>query len=155
RELTIDPVLSYTSYLGGSSVDVARGIATDAAGNVYVAGGTDSINLGATMGVFQGANAAGPGDAFVAKFSPAGALIYLTYIGGKQDDFSVSLAVDSAGNAYITGKTHSTDFPVTANAFQKSYGGSGGATCKVNWFGDAFVVKLNPSGSQLVYSTYL
>jgi uncharacterized protein (TIGR03437 family) len=153
-ELTIDPVLSYTSYLGGSSVDIARGIATDSQGNVYLAGGTDSMNLGATMGVFQ-TTATGPGDAFVAKFSPSGALVYLTYIGGKQDDFGISLAVDPAGNAYLTGKTSSTDFPVTSNAFQKSFQGTGGATCKVNWFGDAFVVKLNPSGSQLVYSTYL
>lgn len=158
RDLVIDPVLSYASYLGGKGNDSARGIAVDPAGNVYVAGTTTSSNLAVTATALQAGyggqtNNDFTGDAFVAKFSPSGALIYLTYLGGKADDYAFSVAADSSGNAYVTGMTNSTDFPVTANAYQKTFAGFGGNTCERG--GDAFVAKLNPTGSQLLYSTYL
>ncbi len=158
RDLVIDPVLSYVSYLGGHGNDMARAIATDATGNVYIAGASTSSNLPVTATALQPAyggqtNSDFSGDAFVAKFSPAGALMYLTYLGGNADDFATSIAVDSAGDAYVAGMTNSTNFPATAGAYQKAFGGYGGNTCERG--GDAFVAKLNPTGSQLVYATYL
>ena len=85
-------------------------------------------------------------DAFVTKLNAAGsALVYSTYLGGSGDDDGNGIAVDSSGNAYVTGYTDSTNFP-TANAFQAAFGGGSG---------DAFVTKLNAAGSALVYSTYL
>ena len=90
--------------------------------------------------------AGGGGDAFVTKLNPTGsALVYSTYLGGSSDDSGYGIAVDSAGNAYVTGWTDSTDFP-TMNPLQAAYGGGGD---------DAFVTKINPTGSALVYSTYL
>jgi uncharacterized protein (TIGR03437 family) len=154
RDLVIDPTLSYVSYLGGVSNEASFRMATDSTGNVYVVGGTASINLAATAGALASNFQGGPADGFIAKFSPAGALIYLSYIGGGGDDMAVAVAVDSAGNAYVAGMTSSSNFPVTAGAFQKTFGGKGGNFCR-GWFGDAFVLKLNPSGSQLLYSTYL
>ena len=90
------------------------------------------------------------GDAFVTKFNAAGsALVYSTYLGGGDSDHGESIAVDSAGNAYVTGSTLSTDFP-TVNAFQSTFGGGNSGES-----GDAFVTKFNAAGSALVYSTYL
>jgi uncharacterized protein (TIGR03437 family) len=157
RTLVIDPVLSYSTYLGGSGDDAARGIGRDAAGNVYIAGHTASMNL-PTVSAFQPnfggltATIALPGDGFVAKFSPAGTLLYLTYIGGSRDDIVNGIAVDSLGDAYITGSTTSLNFPVV-NAFQPQFGGA--STGVPFSTGDAFVAKLNPTGNKLLYSTYL
>jgi uncharacterized protein (TIGR03437 family) len=156
QELVIDPVLSYLTYLGGKGNDVARGIALDGAGNVYLAGASNSSDLPTVSALqpnFGGMTANFmEGDAFVAKFSPAGALIYLTYIGGTADEGATAIAVDAAGNAYITGLTTSQDFP-TVKPLQARFGGMGGnGTIRT---GDAFVAKLNPTGNQLIYSTYL
>ena len=158
RVLVIDPTLDYVSYLGSTGNEGARGIGVDAAGNVYIAGATNSNKLAVTVGAFQTAYGGESGldtsgDVFVAKFSAAGALLYLTYLGGKQDDGASSLAVDGQGNAYITGATNSPDFPVTAGALQSKFAGFGGNACGRG--GDGFVAKLNPSGSQLLYATYL
>ncbi len=156
RELTIDPALSYSTYLGGKANETARGLVLDGAGSIYLAGNTSSNNM-PTLSAVQ-PNYAGQsanfveGDAFVAKFSPQGALIYLTYLGGSSDDSALGLAVDGSGSAYITGFTNSTDFP-TMKAYQPRMGGMGGNTTVRT--GDAFVAKLNPAGNQLVYSTYL
>ena len=159
RVLTIDPTfaLGYSTYLGGSKNEGARGIGVDGSGNIYLAGNTTSSNLAVTAGALQatfGGQTASylGGDAFVAKFSPTGALIYLTYLGGSADDGASALAVDSAGNVYLTGQTTSTDFPVV-KPYQKTFGGFGGGS--IIRTGDAFVAKLNPSGNQLIYSTYL
>ena len=142
--LVIDPVLVYSTYLGGSGADVGRDIAVDSAGNAYVTGITGSPNF-PTANPLQSMGA-GFSDAFVAKFNAAGsALVYATYLGGNSNDRPDGIAVDSAGNAYLAGFTQSTNFP-TANAFQSTGGGD---------FGDAFVTKLNATGSALVYSTYL
>jgi RHS repeat-associated protein len=144
RPLVIDPVILWASYLGGSGADTATGVAMDAAGNVYVAGETTSANF-PTQRPIQGANAGG-GDAFVAKVSPDGrTLLYSTFLGGASRDAANAVAVDSAGNAYVTGFTGSNAFPVVAGGFQTVRRGG--------W--DVFVTKLNPAGNQLVYSTLL
>jgi len=160
RSLIIDPTLSYGSYFGGSNNDAARGMAVDSSGNVYITGFALSNNLPVTGGAFQTAYHGGTsgadfgGDAFAAKFTAAGALAYVTYIGGSMDDIGSAIAVDSSGNAYITGNTDSADFPTVAGSFQTKYGGDGGNPF-LGKAGDAFVVKLNAAGSALIYSTYL
>ena len=159
KALVIDPVLQYSTYLGGSQNEAARGIAADNSGNVYIVGYTTSRNLPVTSGALQttyggSSSAYHTGDAFVAKINPAGtALVYCTYIGGSGDDIGLGIAVDDTGNAYVTGYTNSPNFPVTKGAFQTSFKGSGGNAWEPG--GDAFVTKINPSGSGLVYSTYL
>jgi hypothetical protein len=143
RPLYIDPLI-YSTYLGGSGQDGGSAIAVDSAGNAYVTGYTASTNF-PTMNPLQPANAGGF-DAFVTKLNPSGsALVYSTYLGGSGGDSGSGIAVDSAGNVYVTGGTGSTDFPVTPGAFQTTYGGNG----------DAFVSKISATGSALVYSTYL
>ena len=138
--------LVYSTYLGGGAGngnDIAQGIAVDSAGNAYVTGWTGSGNF-PTKNPFQG-HGAGSYDAFVTKLSPTGnALVYSTYLGGGGRDIAYGIVVDSAGNAYVTGQTYSTNFP-TKNPFQGVFGG----------YVDAFVTKLSPDGSALVYSTYL
>src|SRR5262249_51469751 len=134
--------LSYFPYLGGSAADGGSAITTDSAGNAYVAGFTNSSNF-PTLGASQAAVAGGQQDAFVSKLSPSGKLIYSTYLGGAAQDSATAIAVDSAGNAYVTGFTSSSNFPVK-NALQQGLKG------EVN----GFVAKLDPAGA-LVYSTYL
>jgi len=159
-DLVIDPTLSYATYLGGNDNESSRGVAVDASGNIYVTGFTFSMNLATNGGSYQTSYHGGTyqadtgGDAFVAKYSPAGALLYITYLGGKGDDVGSAIAVDSAGNAYVTGYTSSTDFPTVKGSYQTTYGGQG-AGRNLPAFGDAFVAKLNPTGTALVYSTYL
>ena len=147
--------LAYSSYLGGSDLDSGRGIAVDSAGAAYVTGETSSTDFPTTAGAFDtsfngGGDLLGD-DAFVTKLNPAGSgLAYSSYLGGSQDDPGVGIAVDSAGAAYVTGRTTSTDFPTTAGAFDTSFNGTGPFGD-----GDAFVIKLNPAGSGLAYSSYL
>jgi hypothetical protein len=143
--------LVYSTYLGGSDVTAADGIAVDGSGNAYISGFTGA-GFPTTAGALQ-TNYAGNGDAFVTKLNAAGSgLIYSTYLGGTGTDGDGSnpwvrgIAVDSSGNAHITGSTNSTDFPTTAGVFQRTYGGG-------QW--DAFVAELNADASALVYSTYL
>jgi len=136
--------LVYSTYLGGSGSDVGNGIAVNSAGNAYVTGSTDSSNFPTTAGAFQDEKGAGL-DAFVTELSVAGNdLAYSTYLGGDGIDFGSNIAVDTAGNASVTGVTGSTDFP-TADAVQSDYGGNN----------DAFVTRLNATGTGLVFSTYL
>ncbi len=146
--LVIDPTLVYSTYLGGSGGDQGLHIAVDSAGSAYIVGFTGSTNF-PTASAVQAANggvAGGFGDAFVSKVNAAGtALVYSTYLGGSGSEQGRGIAVDSAGNAYATGVTNSTNFP-TANAFDSTLGSNGD---------DAFVTKLNAAGNALVYSTYL
>ena len=137
--------LVYSTYLGGSGLDQGNGIAVDSAGNAYVAGATASTSFVFTPTGFQTTNH-GQGDAFVAKLTPTGALTYFTYLGGTLADTAAGIAADSTGNAYVTGSTVSSDFPVTTPVFQHIYGGGNA---------DAFVAKLNPTGTVLVYSSFL
>jgi hypothetical protein len=156
RPLVIDPVLMYSTYLGGSGTDAAQAIAVDAAGNVYVAGQT-STDFPVTPGAFQTTDngaAANPANAFITKLNPTGtALVYSTYLGGSGTqngtDSATGIAVDSSGNAYVTGNAYSTNFPVTSGAFQTTN------KAAANNDATAFITKLNPTGTALVYSTYL
>ena len=138
--------LVYSTYLGGTKSDTARSVAIDAAGNVYVAGLTKSNDF-PILNAFQPTrgNDEEGSDGFVAKIDPTGsALVYSTYLGGKEAENKIDIAIDAAGNAYLSGATKANNFPV-ANAFQATRGGSR----------DGFVAKLTPTGSALVYSTYL
>jgi uncharacterized protein (TIGR03437 family) len=162
RELIIDPVLTYATYLGGTGNEMIVGAKVDSAGNLYVAGSTTSnafLANSSAQAAYGGANSplaqARFGDAFVAKLNPAGtALLYATYLGGGGDDLTTALAVDGAGNAYVAGATQSANFPVSTAAYQRTYRGFSGDNFVYNT-GDGFVAKLNPAGTALVYSTFL
>jgi hypothetical protein len=141
--LIIDPMLAYSTYLGGSSGDFGYGIAVDASGSAYVTGQTNSSNF-PTQNPYQETRA-GNDDVFVAKLSAGGdSLVYSTYLGGSQGDYGRGIAVDSTGCAYVTGGTNSGNFP-TQNPYQGTNAG--------NY--DAFVARLSAAGTSLVYSTYL
>lgn len=143
--LVIDPVLVYSSYLGGSGEDAVMGIGFDGGGNAYAAGYATSLDFPTTPGSFQ-PTAPTSWDGYVTKFDPTGAvLIYSTYIGGTGSDPLWGLAVDSAGSAYITGYTGSANFPTTPGAFDRV----------LDTNADIFVTKLDPSGSSLNYSTFI
>ena len=142
--------LVYSTYLGATDTG-GFGIAVDASGNAFVAGFTNSADFPTTAGAFQ-TTSGGLGDAFVTKLNPAGSgLLYSTYLGGSGGEQATAIAVDTAGNAFITGHTSSANFPTTRGAFQATCGGCDVATNS----GDAFITKLNPNGSALVYSTFL
>lgn len=144
--LIIDPVLSFSTYVGGREWDEGVGMALDASNNVYVAGWTTSPNLPARGPQRKFGGGRVYGDAFVFKLNSTGTkLLYCTYLGGDGDDDAWALAVDAAGAAYVTGATASADFPVTARALQSWLPGQA----------SAFVAKLDASGGRLVYSTYL
>lgn len=150
RSLTIDPVLIYSSYLGGGLADGGDGeylgIDVDAVGNAYVTGITKSVDFPIVPGAFDTTYSGGTQDVYVAKLNAAGsALVYSTYLGGGGRDYGTAIAVDASGEVYVTGGTTSGDFPTTPGAFDTTFGGAD----------DAFVTKLNSAGSSLLYSTYL
>jgi uncharacterized protein (TIGR03437 family) len=162
--------LVYFTYIGGSAEDAAGAIAVDSTGAAYIAGFTDSRDFPVSKTAAQtqfggtGGNAAfNLGDAFVAKLSPAGdQLVYSTLLGGSLDDYADAIAIDASGNAYVTGGTQSTNFPVTAGAVQKTYGGRGGQPGfprlggqPIFTSGDAFVAAVSPNGSKFNFVTYL
>lgn len=153
RPLIIDPVLDYSTYLGGTGNDYGASVAVDASGNAYIIGQTASLNFPATAGSVQPTHApCGSGyceDAFVTKIDPTGTtIVYSTFMGGSSDEFGVAIAVDPSGSVYVGGDTTSTDFPTTSGAVQRSCGG----TC---FYNDVFVSELDSTGSALLYSTYL
>ncbi len=137
--------LLFSTYLGGAGFNRGQGIAVDASGNAYVTGWTASDNFPTTPGALQTTSGGGYDDAFVSKLNATGSeLLYSTYLGGSSYDEGRSIAIDTAGNAYVTGLTYSPNFPTTAGSFQTA--------CQLE---DAFVAKLNAAGSGLLYSTYL
>ena len=158
RPLIIDPQLVYATYLGGSGSDYIGGIAVNGSGNVYVVGDTTSPDFPRTKTIGSSPN--GLSHVFVTKFKPSGSgLVYSTYIAGTSNDFAAGIdnfgggltyaggiAIDTNGNAFITGATASPNFPTTSGAFQA--GNNGG-------FSDAFVTKLGPFGTNLLYASYL
>jgi hypothetical protein len=157
KPLIIDPVLTYSSYLGGSGPDQAAGIAVDGAGNVYVTGFTQSVDFPKVNQIpaaceVRTARSCGSGsayDAFVTKINAAGnALVYSSYLGGSGEDQGNGIAVDSSGNAYLTGSTNSFDFP-RVNQIPGVCNGS----CGTGADNDAFVTKINAAGTALVYSS--
>lgn len=144
ESLIIDPVLSYSTYAGGAGQDAVRAMAVDASRCAYITGETWSPGL-ATGNAYR-KNLGGDRDVFVMKLNDSGtAILYATYIGGAGQDVGRGIAVDSAGNAYVTGFTRSSDFPVTAGALRTAAAGQE----------DAFALKLSQDGSRLVYSTRL
>jgi hypothetical protein len=155
KALVIDPVLGYSTYLGGASNDYATAIAVDSSGNAYVTGYTTSANFPVTPGAYQSTCGGGTCtsstiDAFVTKLNSTGtALVYSTYLGGSGNDYGYGIALDASGDAFIAGTTFSSNFPITAGSFQQKCGGNSCAS------GDGFVTELNSTGSGLVYSTYL
>jgi plastocyanin len=141
KPLVIDPVLSYSTYLGGSADDIPVGIAVDDQGEAFVAGLTDSTDFPSSQGLNGGF------DIFVTELNPSGSgIVYSSYIGGSKDDEGEAIHLDSSGQAYITGVTDSTNFPTTSGASDRSF--NGGA-----W--DVFVSRLSSTGDALGYSTYL
>jgi hypothetical protein len=158
--------LVYSTFLGGGDDQDASDIHVDSAGNAYVTGTTDSTDFPTTPGAFRTALAPGncgtasaPNacpDAFVTKLNSAGtALVYSTYLGGGGEDAGFAIAIDSSGAAYVTGSTNSSNFPVL-NPFQSAFGGGKcGSGASATTCSNAFIAKLNPAGSALVYSTYL
>ena len=133
----------YVTHFGGSKWEAGNGVTVDAAGNAYVVGSTYSPDFPTTEGAFQ-TTFGGQQDVFVTKLDSSGSVVYTTYLGGSGEDLSYGIAIDDLGNVYVAGMTDSPDFP-TANPFQPALGGGR----------DAFVAKLTPSGTALVYSTYL
>jgi len=142
--LIIDPVLLYSTYLGGSNHEFGSAIAVDSAGNAYIAGESRSLNY-PTAVAYQG-SLGGDEDVVISKINPTGTtLLYSTYIGGSNEDEASGIALDAAGNILITGKTESTNYPVTPTAYQTTLMGEE----------DAFVSTLDNTGGTLLYSTYL
>jgi hypothetical protein len=136
--------LVYSTYLGGSRADLANHIAVDASGNAYVTGATASLDFPTTADAFRVKNAGGL-DAFVTKLNADGSgLVYSTYLGGAGVDIGTRIVLGHSGEVYVAGNA-GIDFPTTPGAFQTVIGGAP----------DGFVTKLNPTGSALVYSTYL
>src|SRR6266540_3938513 len=149
RALVLDPtVLLYAGYTGGSGVDRAFGIAVDGAGNAYLTGITTSSQATFPVSVGPDVTFNGAAEAFVAKVNAAGTgLVYAGYIGGSGEDRGTGIAVDGAGNAYVTGQTDSTEasFPVLVGPDLTFNGG----------LADAFVAKVNAAGTALVYAGYI
>jgi hypothetical protein len=142
KPLVIDPVLAFSSYLGGTHADSGQGIAVDASGRAYLTGTTMSPDFPTTTG---GPISSDLDEVFVAKLNTEGtALVYSTYLGGTGADTGEDIAIDAAGTAYLTGTTTSADFPIV-NAVQPTIGG----------FGDAFVARLSAAGDTLLHATYL
>jgi uncharacterized membrane protein YdjX (TVP38/TMEM64 family) len=149
KPLIIDPVLSWSTYLGGSDVDLSYAVALDSSGNAYITGTAGSTDF-PTVNPIQGTKAF-DWDVMVAKINSAGtAIVYSTYLGGDGfNEYGLAIAVDPSGNAYVSGGTNSTDFPgVTGGSIQSTYGGSGP-------YRDAFAVKINAAGSAILWATYL
>jgi hypothetical protein len=149
KALVIDPVLSYSTYLGGTGSEIFPTIAVDSGFNIYVAGSTSSTNfpVAGTTPYQSTLKTGATANVFVSKFDPTGAtLLFSTYLGGTGADSSVGIAVDAAGNSYVAGTTTSGDFPTSTTAFQTTPLGPGT---------HAFVSELDATGTNLKYSTYL
>ncbi|MBC7798216.1 MAG: SBBP repeat-containing protein, partial [Pyrinomonadaceae bacterium] len=141
-------VMLYSTFLGGANTDEARGIAVDSANNAYVVGRTLSNDFPATTGAFD-ASFNGNFDGFITKLDSNGMnLLYSTFIGGNGSDFAEGIALDSSNNAFVTGSTflsNTVNFPVTTGSYDVSHNGSN----------DVFALKMNPTGTNLIYSTFL
>ena len=146
QPLIVDPVLDYSTYLGGTGGEFLYGIAADSSGNAYVTGYTTATNFPTTMGAYLTTFGAGATSyAFVTKINPSGTgLVFSTFLGGTLSGQGNGIAVDSTGNVFVAGTTSASDFPFTPNAFQTSAPNGG-----------VFMTELDPTGSILEYSTYL
>ncbi len=143
--LVVDPGLVWSTFLGGRGAEGVGALALDAQGVVTVVGST-TTNFPTTPGAFDTSHN-GSQDAFVTRLSPTGSsLVYSTFLGGMGHDRAYALALDAQGAATVAGDTESTNFPTTPGAFDTSHNGG---------FSDAFITRLSPTGSSLVYSTLL
>jgi hypothetical protein len=139
--LTIDPAIAFGTFLGTTGSDEGYGVGVDGSGNIYAAGTSRANGLPLVNALYTYSGAA---EWFVTKFSPDGSqVLYSTYIGGTFDDVARDMAVDSAGNAYVTGGATSANFPTTANGYDQ-----------INGSGDSALIKLSPNGQTLLYSTF-
>ncbi|GAA5185716.1 hypothetical protein GCM10023322_30340 [Rugosimonospora acidiphila] len=156
RELVIDPGVEYSTLLGGAGNQNGAAIAVDASGDAYVTGFTQSSTFPTTPGAFDRTGSANDDlDAFVSKLNPTGTgLVYSTFLGGSNFEWGRDIALDAAGDVYVAGQTKSSNFPTTSGAFDRTFNVANCPRCGVDQY-DAFVTKLNPSGSKLVYSTFL
>lgn len=155
KELVIDPVISFSTFWGGTGLDEGRAIAVDSEGNVYITGTTHSVDLPTTEGArqteYKGSGL--PGDAFVTKLSPDGStVIFSTFLGGIDSDIANAIALGPDGGVFIAGETISSDFPRSAGAYQFL---NMSASFLRRIYPEGFVSKLSPDGSSLIYSTYL
>jgi hypothetical protein len=157
QELVIDPAVNVVvGFLGGGALDELNAIAVDSAGSIYVAGSTLSTAALATAGAVQTVQAGGA-DAFVAKILKTGAIAYVTYLGGSNDDVANGIAVDATGNAYVTGYTNSANFPHDAQLgdgyFRRTHNTNDGSGTGNG--SDVFVTKLDAAGAALLYSGFI
>ncbi len=141
--------LGFSTYLSHTD-KYASGfdIYTDSEGYTYISGNTRDKNFPATEGAYQ-TELKGSADVFVAKYTPEGELEFATLIGGTKREHHSGITVDEAGYIYIAGGTHSSDFPVTEGSYDTSFNGEG------EWAGDVFVTKLNPTGTDIIFSTFI
>ena len=144
QTIVIDPLV-YSTYVSGSNWEHGRAVAYDSGGNIYITGQTISNDFPTTTGAYN-ETYNNKMDVYVFKLNPSGTtLVYSTYLAGSDDEWGLGINVDAGGNAYVTGCTKSTDFPITAGAYDESHSSDY----------DVFVTKLNSAGSGLVYSTYI
>ena len=145
-QLIVDPVVDYSTYLGGTGGEFLSSIAVNSTGNAYITGSTSATDFPATSGAYQTTFPAGPTSyTFVTELNPSGTgLVFSTFLGGTDSGTGRGIAVDPSGNVYVTGQTSATDFPTTPNAYQPAA-----------LLGGVFFSELDPTGSQLLYSTYL
>jgi len=141
--------LHFSTYIGGTNIDQMRDMNVDTSGNIYITGGTESANFPVTPGAYDTTHN-GWYDVFVMKFNPDGDLIWSTFVGGPNYDRAYAIKVDDQGYVYVTGRG-GPGFPVTAGAFQTQFKGYFNGI-----YGDqnAFIFKLNPDGSNLVWASY-
>lgn len=133
--LRIDPVLSYSTFLGGSNGEIGYGITTDKNGNAYITGTTASNNFPTTEGSYND-SFSGVFDVFITKLNPSGtALVYSTFLGGSYNDYGNGITIDSSGNVYVTGQTNSSNFPTSEGAYNRIYNGTSTS------YSDVFVTK--------------
>jgi hypothetical protein len=154
-KLLIDPVLTYSTYLGGSSGDTAYSVAVNAAGNAFVTGTTASTNFptnpigqnfNSTGGSTNTNGLAGTANVFVTEFNPAGnGVVFSTFLGGSGVDIPAQIVLDAAGDIFLVGSTTSNNYPTTSGVFQTAYGG----------IQDAFLTEMKPDGGALILSTYI
>jgi Beta-propeller repeat len=143
--VVVDPVLDYSTYLGGTGGEFLYGVAADSQGNAYITGDTNATDFPVTSNAYQTTFSAGP-TAFITEINPTGtALVFSTFLGGSSSGEGDGIAVDPSGNIYVAGTTTASDFPVTATSAYQVVAANGGA----------FLTELAPGGSSLEYSTYL
>lgn len=142
KPLVIDPVLIYSSFIGGTGTENATDIAVDTSGNAWVVGWGGALSL-PPAGTPYDSSFNGSNDVFILKVSPAGTVLVWTYLGGNVNDHTPAVALDGVGNVWVAGTTGGSTFPITPGAFQSVYGGGG----------DAFISKFDSNASTLLYST--